>query len=113
MDNMIKKLILFILLINIIMVNDVNSQHKTYNPKTQMMESKLSQGRRKLVSSAVKIGEILVGIGLFIRLAYVIKKVQEGLSNTGEIVNWGIAILVYIVLFEVVIKGWVYNFIGM
>lgn len=77
-------------------------------PDAENMENQ----RRAIINNAVNMGETLVGIALFLQLAFVIQKVRNGLKESGEIVRWGIGIVVYVIFFEVIIKSFLFNLIG-
>jgi hypothetical protein len=72
----------------------------------------IEQKRAAIINNFVNMGEIIFGVAFAFQLAFVIIKVRKGLKESGEIVNWGIYIIIYIIVFEVLIKTILYNFIG-
>lgn len=72
----------------------------------------IDQKRAAIINNTVNMGEIIFGVAFAFQLAFVIIKVRKGMKESGEIVNWLIYIVIYIIVFEVLIKTILYNFIG-
>jgi len=61
-------------------------------------EVDIDQKRAAIINNAVNMGEIIFGVAFAFQLAFVIIKVRKGLKESSEIVNWGIYIIIYIII---------------
>tara|TARA_B100000609_G_scaffold157285_1_gene128604 strand:- start:62 stop:406 length:345 start_codon:yes stop_codon:yes gene_type:complete len=113
--NKIFKIILIVFSLNTAFVSAQNPPPVNIDPSLDHVSFRSpAQEKRELVNFYVRLGQLLVGLGLAIRLGQTVMAVVNGEREArGYVTGWLAVIGAYIVVFEVVIKTWIYHFISL